>query len=94
MKTSQGWKERGCYVRKGEKAIWRCRPLTRKNETDETVVVSFHWKPCWFVLSQTDGADIALTALPEWDATRALAQLNITRGEFQTMDGNAQGYAH
>ena len=83
----------GRFVRKGEKAIWLCRPLTRKNEADETVVVSFNWKPYWFVLSQTDGEDIELTTLPEWNATRALTQLNITRSEFQAMDGNAQGYA-
>jgi hypothetical protein len=93
MKTFQGWKEIGRYVRKGEKAIWLCRPLTRKNDADETVVVSFNWKPYWFVLSQTDGADIELTTLPEWNAERALLKLDITRGEFQTMDGNAQGYA-
>jgi hypothetical protein len=93
MKTFQGWKELNRFVRKGEKAIWLCRPLTRKNEADETVVVSFNWKPYWFVLAQTDGADIELTALPDWNAERALVQLNITRAEFQTMDGNAQGYA-
>ena len=93
MKTFQGWKELGRYVRKGEKAIWLCRPLTRKNEADETVVVSFTWKPFWFVLSQTDGADIELTALPDWKAECALRKLDITRREFQLMDGNAQGYA-
>jgi antirestriction protein ArdC len=93
MKTFQGWKELNRYVRKGEKAIWLCRPLTRKNEADENVVVSFNWKPFWFVLSQTDGADIELTALPEWNAERALLKLDITHRTFQTMDGNAQGYA-
>lgn len=93
MKTFQGWKELGRCVRKGEKAIWLCRPHTRKNDADETVIVSFTWKPHWFVMSQTDGADIEFTALPEWNAERALQKLNITRRAFQIMNGNAQGYA-
>lgn len=93
MKTFQGWKELNRYVRKGEKAIWLCRPLTRKNDTGETVVVSFNWKPFWFVLAQTDGADVELMALPTWSVEHALEKLDITRSAFETIDGNAQGYA-
>src|ERR1041384_7798144 len=44
--TYKGWLERGRQVRKGEKALWLCMPLTRKRknantEEDEVYISSF-----------------------------------------------------
>src|SRR5215468_8269767 len=64
MATFPRWKELGRYVRKGEKAITLCQPVTVKRTTqtddaaDETdVFTRFTYRPRWFVLAQTDGAE-------------------------------------
>lgn len=97
--TFNRWKERGRYVRKGQKAITLCMPITVKRQADDaseepTVITRFVYKPRWFVLAQTDGPDhYAEQAPAEWNKDHALATLNITETPFATMDGNCQGYA-
>ncbi|HWP45246.1 MAG TPA: ArdC-like ssDNA-binding domain-containing protein [Blastocatellia bacterium] len=97
MHTYQGWQKIGRQVRKGEKAIWLCMPLTRKlknaDDDDKEVITSFVWKPNWFTLSQTEGEPAPMPEIPEWDKARALAALNITETPFQHTDGNTMGYA-
>src|SRR5271167_2253302 len=53
----------------------------------------FVFRANWFVLSQTEGADVAVATAPNWNEERALSALGIVRVEFTTMSGNAQGYA-
>jgi antirestriction protein ArdC len=98
--TFMGWKDKGRYVRKGEKALTLCMPVTIKRTIeqqdgtkDEATFTRFVYKPHWFVLAQTEGADVAPVTLPTWDRSRALASLNITETPFDLMDGNVQGYA-
>ena len=67
--TFMRWKELGRHVKKGEKAITLCMPVTGKrsaesknDETgkDEKVEIGytrFVYKNNWFVLSQTDGKE-------------------------------------
>ncbi len=97
LNTYKGWQNLNRQVRKGEKAIWLCMPLTRKIKNtggeDEEVITTFVWKPNWFVLSQTDGESVPMPIIPSWDKDRALSALNITQVEFQHTDGNALGYA-
>jgi hypothetical protein len=99
-----GWKEKGRYVRKGEKAITLCMPVTCKRKGDDAgpddeqgknaaTFTRFVYRPNWFVLSQTDGADVQPLSIPEWDQTRALQTLEITEEPFALTDGNCQGYA-
>src|SRR4029453_5495661 len=84
MATYPRWKELGRHVRKGEKAIVLCQPVTvkRKAETtdgteadDSAVFTRFVYRPHWFVLAQTDGQELAPMAIPAWDQTLALATL-------------------
>ena len=96
--TYKGWLEKNRQVRKGEKAIWLCMPLTRKKRDEETgeeeqFITCFVWKPLWFVLSQTEGEPVQLPETPEWSAERALAALNIQQIPFTLTNGNVQGYA-
>jgi antirestriction protein ArdC len=102
MATFPKWKELGRYVRKGEKAITLCQPVTIKRSADagaaddasqREVFTRFVYRPHWFVLAQTDGAEIPPTPIPTWDATRALAALDVTEIPFDTLDGNVLGYA-
>ena len=58
--TFQRWKELGRFVRRGEKAITLCRPVTvtrtttADNGTEETSAATwFVYRPFWFVLAQT-----------------------------------------
>lgn len=97
----QRWKELGRFVKKGEKAILLCMPITCKRversesgEVTEHGFTRFVWRPNWFVLAQTDGTgQPEPLATPEWNAERALITLHIERVPFAMSDGNCQGYA-
>lgn len=100
MATFPRWKELGRYVRKGEKAITLCQPVTvkRRTETDEgtdepDVYTRFVYRPHWFVLAQTDGAELPASSMPAWDAARALTALQVTEVPFDIPDGNVLGFA-
>src|SRR5262245_39724394 len=104
--TFMAWKDKGRWVRKGEKALMLCMPITCKRhwaesptdrldtEPEAATFTRFIYRPNWFVLSQTDGQPIELPTIPEWDQVRALATLAITEEPFTATDGNCQGYAH
>jgi len=101
LSTFVGWKEKGRHVRKGERAITLCMPVTVKRKGDDPhsdddrpqVFTRFIFRPNWFVLAQTDGADVSPMPIPSWDRSRALAALNITEVPFNALDGNVQGFA-
>ena len=98
INTYPGWQNLNRQVKKGEKAIELCMPLTRKITDEATgesamAATNFVWKPRWFVLSQTEGESIEPITTPAWDKARALAALGITETPFTETDGNVQGYA-
>ena len=100
MATYPKWKELGRQVRKGEKALTLCMPITIKkkdqtpdDEVDAAVFTRFVYKSRWFVLSQTEGEPIAEPEIPSWDADRALAALGVEHIPFDSTDGNCLGYA-
>lgn len=98
--TFQRWKELGRFVKKGEKAITLCRPVTVKRTTmaddgtEETSGATFFtYRNSWFVLAQTDGHALEEQALPAWEKDRALASLNVQEVPFDLMNGNCLGFA-
>jgi hypothetical protein len=98
--TFMGWKDKGRHVKKGERAIVLCQPVSVKRTTqgeDRTeeadVFTRFVYRPHWFVLAQTDGQDLAPAEIPAWDRAQALVSLNVTEEPFAHLDGNCQGYA-
>lgn len=102
--TFMHWKELGRHVKKGEKAITLCMPITgkgKKTETDdagnetetEFGYTRFIYRNNWFVLAQTEGEAYSAPDAPAWDESAALAALNVTREEFNLTDGNTQGCA-
>jgi antirestriction protein ArdC len=104
LATFPRWKELGRFVRKGEKALTLCMPLTCKrtktvkknagtDQEEEFSFTHFTYKAHWFVLAQTEGAEYQTPAIPEWSEERALAALDIQRVPFEDLDGNTQGYA-
>ena len=106
MATYVRWQELGRHVKRGEKALTLCMPVTIKRKTEPTDADSadgadgepatftrFVYKPRWFVLSQTEGEPVPEPAIPSWDAERALAALNIEQIPFDHTDGNCLGYA-
>lgn len=99
LATFMGWKGKGRHVRKGERAITLCRPVTVKRATTDedgteetTVITRFVYRPFWFVLSQTDGESFTEPAMPTWDKDTALAALNIQEIPFDGLDGNVLGF--
>jgi hypothetical protein len=98
------WKELGRHVKRGEKAIELCMPVTVKrtiteqgpDETQTQTEIAFKrfvYKCNWFMLSQTHGAEYQVPAIPAWDRTRALQTLNVEEIPFEMLNGNCQGYA-
>lgn len=98
------WQELGRHVKKGEKALTLCMPITctrTKSVTaadgtekdEEFAFTHFTYRAHWFVLAQTEGADYQAPANPEWNEQQALAALNVERIPFDDLDGNTQGYA-
>ena len=102
MATFPRWKELGRHVRKGQKAITLCMPITvtRKAEsvdpdTDEPsdVITRFVYKPRWFVLSQTEGQELPESQIPAWDRDTALEALDVREIPYEHTDGNCLGFA-
>ncbi len=100
--TYNKWLDEGRQVRKGEKSIILCIPIKAKRQIEDPdtgeiktipVTIGFTYRKGWFVLSQTDGDDVPVEDVPDWDLDAAMTKLNITRCEFDYPDGNAQGFA-
>src|SRR3989442_15566907 len=77
------WKELGRHVKRGQKAIELCMPITMKrtvkeqgtdgNESETEVAFKrFVFRRNWFMLCQTDGAEYEMPAIPKWHRSRAL----------------------
>lgn len=104
LATFPKWKELGRHVMKGQRALVLCQPVTMRRtvetttaagtpQTEDLTFTRFTYRPRWFVLAQTDGADYRPAPTPGWDADRALAILQITRVPFDVTDGNTWGFA-
>ncbi len=104
LATFPRWKELGRHVKRGEKALTLCMPITVKRKpaevvpepaTDEPsdVITRFVYKPRWFVLSQTEGQELPEPEIPTWDRDTALAALDVREIPFEHTDGNCLGFA-
>jgi antirestriction protein ArdC len=97
INTFPKWKDLGRFVKRGERALTLCMPITCKRREEgsdeEHTSTSFVYKARWFVLSQTDGHELEPITVPEWDAERAIKALSIERISFDHTDGNVQGFA-
>jgi hypothetical protein len=83
MATFVGWKDKGRHVRKGEKAITLCQPVTikrtaeQKDHTDTTEAFTrFIYRPRWFAELQP------APTTPAWNQVRALDTLAVTEEPF------------
>ena len=97
MATYPKWKELGRQVRKGEKALTLCMPVTVKlqdralsdadsaddADSGAATFTRFVYKARWFVLSQTEGEPVPEPEIPSWDADRALAALDVEQIPFE-----------
>jgi len=98
INTFKGWDALGRTVKKGEKALKLCMPITinrqKKNPNDpDDKFTMFVLKPRWFVMSQTEGEEFIKPVVPKWDLNRAMAELKIDQIKFDLMDGNVQGFS-
>jgi len=69
INTFPKWKALGRCLKRGERALMLCMPITRKRrgegledtgdeEGGDATYTAFVYKPRWFVLSQTEGAEL------------------------------------
>ena len=70
-----------------------CQPVTikrtREQETDSEgtdVYTRFVYRPTWFVLAQTEGADLPPVSMPSWNKDEALAALDVAQVPFDATD--------
>ena len=89
INTFPKWQDLLRHVKRGEKALTLCMPVTvKRKETDETgeeqdaSLTTFVYKARWFVLAQTDGEAVELPEMPAWDAGRCMSALDIERVAF------------
>ena len=64
-----------------------------KEVCDEITRYRFALRPYWFVLTQTDGETTFTPSIPGFDLATALRELRIQQVDFESTNGNAQGYA-
>ncbi|HST22188.1 MAG TPA: ArdC-like ssDNA-binding domain-containing protein [Blastocatellia bacterium] len=98
ISTYPGWQAKGRQVKRGERAIVLCMPLTSKRKAEDqgdedAVFVRFIYRANWFVLCQTEGETVEILMVPDWDRSKALTTLAISEVPFEHMDGNCMGYA-
>ena len=107
INTFPGWRALGRYVRRGEKALTLCMPITAKRrgtdtvdsdhapeaDDDEHLFTRFIYRRKWFVLAQTEGEPLPESEIPTWDTDHALAALDVQEITFDGLDGNCLGYA-
>ncbi len=98
LKTFPGWQALGRNVKRGERALMLCMPITGKRrdadpDDEDGTYTAFVYKQRWFLLCQTEGEEMQQPSIPEYSCERALAALNIELIPFEIMDGNCQGYA-
>ena len=99
LATYARWQALGRQVRRGERAISLCMPVTvrrtGKGSGDDAPLVftRFVYRPHWFVLAQTDGPDVPAMQIPSWDPEAALAALNVAEIPFEALNGNVMGFA-
>ena len=104
MATYPRWKALGRQVKKGEKAITLCMPITVKRKRADVVpepataepgdvMTRFVHKARWFVLGQTEGEPLPEAETPDWHAVRALEALDVQEIPFDHVDGNCLGFA-
>ena len=92
--TFKKWQSLGRIVNKGSKAKFIWMPIIRKDKvTKDDVFGGFFLKNCIFGLSETNGPDIPIPEIPNWNKDVALANLNINEVAFDYQDGNVQGFA-
>lgn len=103
LNTYRGWTRRKRQVRKGEKGITLCMPMsfkrptravsTEEEPTETQTCDGIRFRAYWFVLAQTEGEEAFGAAIPGFDLDTALLALNISRTPFDEMNGNIQGFA-
>src|ERR1700688_345910 len=109
LNSYKGWMTLNRQVRKGEKGLCLCMPVTYKKRTAdkaaaetneehkvnrEEVRQCFVFRNYWFVLAQTEGETPYEQPVPGFDLESALQSLDITRRPFDEINGNVQGFAH
>ena len=100
------WREKGRFVKKGEKAISLFMPISVKRRADKEALADtgeageggtfsmFMLRPNWFSLNQTEGDEFTAESItPAWDAATAMAALDIVEEPFEHLQGNHLGYA-
>jgi antirestriction protein ArdC len=93
------WQELGRQVKKGSKAIALLMPVVinkkdaQGQKTDDKFQM-FITRNNWFSLDDTEGAEFKPEVkIAAWNKEKALESLNIQETKFESLSGNAQGYA-
>lgn len=96
------WKKYKRFPRKGSgkwllhpKFVWVDDKDANGNKTGKKkqILIGFDPKRTTFPYSETDGEDIEWPEIPAWNLEAALNVLGITKVDYESLDGNCQGYS-
>jgi antirestriction protein ArdC len=91
--TYKKWNSLGRKIKKGSKAKYVVRPQFFKDKvTDQSVLGGFVLQNSIFSYSDTEGPEISFDH-PVWNKELAFKTLNINQIDYNSVDGNTQGYA-
>lgn len=102
LSTFLNWQKKGRRIKKGQKALHLCMPVSFKKEVEnidgeilEETKSFFVYRSKFFLLSQTDGDEINDQDFKakDWSKDDCLKNLNIKLTDFDSINGNTQGYA-
>jgi hypothetical protein len=76
INTFPRWKDLGRFVKRGERALTLCMPITCKRREgdsgEEQTFTSFVYKARWFTLGQTDRQELEPITIPKWFALKSI----------------------
>jgi hypothetical protein len=94
------WPKVGRHVIAKSRAYEIIRPWFRKiaaevdgEEAEAELLGGFVPSRCMFILSQTEGEPLPPIQIPKWDMVLAMDKLGLREVEFDSMNGNLQGYS-
>lgn len=100
-----GWNKLGRKIKPKSKAIFLWQPImitTREKNADgieeEVKKTIFKFKPSWFCMAQTEGADADIkpedVKVDGFNLNEVYKKFDIKLVDFEHMNGNVQGYAN
>lgn len=104
INSFSGWNKLNRSINRGEHALWLWQPITvtkkelnpKTNKIEDVEHVIFVFRPKWFALCQTNGAELKQAEdikIGDFDFNKVYKKFNIEIIPYNKLNGNIQGFA-